>query len=90
MTAPSITAQRRAEEKEQRRQSILDAAAVVVARKGVDALTMVMADKRVTHTVWTETSLGRLSISIEGTEPLAIEQLEALAKCLRVALAGAN
>ena len=40
MTAPSITAQRRAEEKEQRRQSILDAAAVVVARKGVDALTM--------------------------------------------------
>ncbi|MEM9997020.1 MAG: TetR/AcrR family transcriptional regulator [Bacteroidota bacterium] len=40
MTAPSLTAQRRAEEKEQRRQSILDAAAAVVARKGVDALTM--------------------------------------------------
>ncbi|MEM6785006.1 MAG: TetR/AcrR family transcriptional regulator [Bacteroidota bacterium] len=40
MTAPSLTAQRRAEEKEQRRQSILDAAAAVIARKGVDALTM--------------------------------------------------
>ncbi|MEM1041543.1 MAG: TetR/AcrR family transcriptional regulator [Bacteroidota bacterium] len=40
MTQPSLTAQRRAEEKEQRRQSILDAAEHSIGRKGLDALTM--------------------------------------------------
>lgn len=40
MTQPSVTAQRRAEEKELRSQSMLDATERVLARKGFDALTM--------------------------------------------------
>jgi TetR/AcrR family transcriptional regulator len=40
MTHPDITAQRREEEKELRRRSILSAAATAVAEKGFDAITM--------------------------------------------------